>query len=387
MNLSGRESFLELHLGLYRLDYSPKNLDEPLLLAAMLDQQRPLERRLMLAAFLLDLNNDEARQFVGECLSGKHGEEAKQDATFAVAEPGLTWREEKIVELLTLGARKPYDDAAWGALCRRAGELKMEAAVEPLIAVLRRRPNDGEAALALGEIGDRRAIPILMKTIESEGGIQPFHVYALRDLQAPGLPDILIRQLTPRGLEAASNDLQLGPDGIVSMLGDLGAKEAVAPLEQLLKTSTNEELNGAIRITLARLTASDRKDLAERLLRLAETAQGSSERWSALQRVGETGQRWAVPRLVRIVQKSTDSSVIHNAISEIGELGGNEAVAGLVELLDYDFSHVPRSEMESKGRLATNFNPLVCDALGNATGEDFGRDPAAWHRYLKEASH
>jgi hypothetical protein len=44
MGLSGNETFVELYLGIYRIYYAAENEDEPVLLAAMLDQKRPLER-------------------------------------------------------------------------------------------------------------------------------------------------------------------------------------------------------------------------------------------------------------------------------------------------------------------------------------------------------
>ena len=171
------------------------------------------------------------------------------------------------------------------------------------------------------------------------------------------------------------------------------------PNEELVKDVrdvTPRDLDGIDAVMhLAAISNDPMGDLDEQLTRdvnfhgsvhMAETAKSPAEGWSALQHVGSTGQQWAVPRLLRIAKTSTNSSVIHNAISEIGELGGDEAVKGLVELFDHDFSHVPRSEMESKGRLQTNFNPIVCSALTIATGENSGRNPDAWRRYLTEAS-
>jgi HEAT repeat protein len=302
-------------------------------------------------------------------LSGQHGAKSKQDAAFVLVSEDLNWREQQIVRLLKLGSRADEYDASWDAICRRAGELKLADAVDPLIAILRRRPSDGEAALALGEIGDRRAIPVLLKTIESNGHIQEFHIYALRDLGAPALPDILIRHL---------DDYKC-----VDMLGDLNAKEAIEPLKKTLSTSKDEYLNSKIRLTLVRLNATDRKDLAEQLIQIAETAKTSEERWSAIQHVSATGQRWTIARLLKIAKTSADSSVVYSAIEAIGELGGDEAVAGLISLFDHDFSHALQFSKLPDDKNSTNYDVFISLALKAATGDDLGNDVQAWHRYPK----
>jgi hypothetical protein len=369
LNLSGQETFVELHLGTYRIDYTAEHKDESVLLAAMLDQRRPLERRLCLAGFLLDLNNEQARQLVEQCLNGRHGAKAKQDAAFALVSEDLNWRQLQILRLLKLGARAEDYDAAWDALCRRAGELKLADAVDSLIAILRRRPTDDEAALALGEIGNRRAIPVLLNTVESNGRVQEFHMYALRDLGAPSLPDILMRHL---------DDYKC-----VEMLGDLNAKEAIEPLKKSLLSSHDEYLKSKIRLTLARLSATDRKDLAERLMQTAETANTAEERWSAIQHVSATGQRSVVARLLKIATTNTDASVVHSAIESLGELGGDQAIAGLISLFDHDFSRAPQFSKLPHDKNSTNYDVFIALALKAATGDDLGNDVQAWKRNHK----
>jgi len=381
---AGNITFVELYLGIYRLNYTAEKKDEPVLLAAMLDKARPFERRLCLAAFLVDLNNEEAQGLIEACLSGKHGAEAKEAAALVLVEEGLSWRHRRIVRLLKVGARAGQYDVAWDALCRRAGELKLEEAVEPLIAVLRRRPTDGEAALALGQIGDRRAIPILLQTIEHDGGVQLYHMLALQELEAPGLADILIRHLNETSLSVASSDAPFGMGyECIRVLGDLDAKEAIEPLKKLLATSHDENVNEEIRLTLARLTAANRKELAERLLEIAETpptrADDGVERVSAVEQVGATGQRWAIPRLLKLAKTSADLSMVQSAIGTIGRLGGHDAVAALVPLLDHDFSHSPQKDAK---RQDVDYDGIVASALRAATGENFGNDAQAWRRFL-----
>jgi HEAT repeat protein len=198
------------------------------------------------------------------------------------------------------------------------------------------------------------------------------------------LPAILIQHLDEVSLNVGSNQspFGVGPE-CIDVLADLGAKEAIEPLQKLLATSKDEDLNNSIRLALTRLTVANKKDLAKRLMQIAETANTSSERRSALDHVGPTGQRWTVPRLLTIAKTSTNSSVIHGAITEIGELGGDEAVAGLITLFDHDFSHVPRSEMRRKGEEWSDFDPIVAIALKTATGEALGNDAQAWRGYLK----
>jgi hypothetical protein len=230
--LSGLETFVELYLRPLRQTYTAQGKDEQVLLAAMEDKGRTLERRLCIASFLLDLDNQQARAFVVKCLDGEHGAVGKKNAPFVLAcednDQDLTWRKQQILRLIKLDDRGASYDAAWDAICQRAGELKLVQAVEPLIDILRHRPDDREAALALGRIGDRRATPRLLETVEHKGHIQEGQMYALQMLGAPELPTILLRHLDHYPC--------------IDLLGDLGAKESIEPLKKIVAQSNDAYL-------------------------------------------------------------------------------------------------------------------------------------------------
>jgi HEAT repeat protein len=371
-NLGGFEKFVELHLGSLRRRYVADGRDESALLTAMRDERRPIERRLCVASFLLDLGNESAQRFVESCLTGKHGVQARDEAIFVLVEEDLRadpeWRRKHILRMVSLGARRPGYDNAWDALCTRISEWKMAEAVDPLIGVLRRTPTDREAALALGKLGDPRAVPILVETIEHHGRIQEFHMYALRYLNAPQLPGVLLKHV---------DDYRC-----MKMLADLDVKEAIEPLQRLLATSADEYRRSKARLALARLAAYDEKDRAERLIQLFDNAKTGEERYSAIRYVGPTRQRWAVPKLLSIARTSRDSSVVVSAIEALGQVGGEEATAGLVSLFDHDFSHVPppgKPTRVERGR----FDVFIIFALRKTTGKDFGNDVQAWRTCLE----
>jgi HEAT repeat protein len=371
----GDPPLVQTHLGIYRLHYSADNGDEPALLAAMLDEERSLDRRLLLASFLLDLNNERARQLIVECLDGQHGDEMRTEATYAlVNEEALPWRHRQIVRLLEQGRSTENYDAAWDALCNRAGELKLTEAVDTLIAALRRHPGDGDASSALAAIGETRAIPVILPAIGSdnpqdpfrEEGVHEIHLYALQKLNAPQLPAILLKHL----------DDPL----CVDMLADLGLVEAVEPLTQKLAESQDDGLKRAIRSAVFRLTAGSRHDLADRLLQVIEASPTLVDMPSAIAHVAATGQQWAIPRLAAIAKSTDDYSTVHASILAIGRLGGDGAVTELLAMVDHDFSHVRLPAKRNPAEDRTYFHPLIAIALRDATGDDLGRDPQAWRQ-------
>ena len=375
INGSGFELFTETNLWEIRHNYTAAKRDEPALMAAMTDPQRSVERQLCVASFLLDLNNREAQAFVVKCLDGKLGDTARQNAAFVLVQEDeskeLTWRQQEIVKRIEVGDRGRGFDRSWGLFCSRAGDLKLQQAVDPLIGILRRRPDDREAAFALGGIGDRRATAILLETVESGDAIRDGQMWALFLLRAPELPKILLRHLDNH-------------DGI-KMLADLGAKEAIGPLEKLMATTNDAEVKGNVRLALARLSATDQKDLAQRLLQIVHTAASDSERTSAIEHIGPTGQRWAVPELLKIAQTGGSWSLVFSTINALGQLGGDQAVAGLVALFDHDFSaQLPRQEQDRMGSDEPLFHRSIGWALKSATGKEFGTDVKAWRKYVNK---
>ena len=273
-------TFIQLYLWDIRHKYVAKRKDEPVLLAAMLDQKRPIERRLCLASFLLDLKNEQARAFVVKCLDGEQGETANLNAPFVLVSADdaaeQSWRQQQVLRLIELGKGDNFHDWGWDAICHRAGELKLQQAVDPLMRFLRNHPNDLSVPPALGQIGDKRAIPVLLDTIERGDDVQEGHMYALRKLGAPELPGVLLRHL---------DNYQC-----IDLLADLDAKQAIEPLQKLVASSKSAYPKSNAPLALARLSATDKKDLAERLMQIAESASTSEERWSAINHVGPTGQ-------------------------------------------------------------------------------------------------
>src|SRR5262245_19356956 len=304
----GGTPFVQANLWRFRRKYSAVKRDEPALLAAMIDENRPVERRLCVASFLLDLDNKDAQSFVVKCLDGELGDAAKQGAGFVLVQEDdskeFTWRRQQIVKRIEVRDEDDRrDDEAWSAMCYRAGDLKLKEAVDPLIALLHRRPYNRDAALALGSIGDPRAIPILLETVELNGGIHEGPMYALQWLKAPELPKILLRHLENYKC--------------VQILGDIDAKEAIEPLEKLMTAAEGSDLKCAARLALAKLSATDQKDLARRLMEIARTSKDDYERAEAIEHVGPTGERSLVPELLAIAKSGKTTIIVFYSVQAI----------------------------------------------------------------------
>jgi len=184
-------------------------------------------------------------------------------------------------------------------------------------------------------------------------------------LKAPQVPDILLRHLEHHIC--------------IVLLGELGVKEAIVPLNRYLATSTDDFNKSAARLALARILATDQQDLAIRLMQIIETAEINSEKYIAIEHLGATKQRWVVPKLLALAKTCNDGHTIYQSTRTISELGGDEAVAGLVGLLDHDFSRVPP---DAKSQPYDTHRHIIW-ALQRAMGKDFSKDLQAWRNLLK----
>ncbi|MCX5684925.1 MAG: HEAT repeat domain-containing protein, partial [Planctomycetota bacterium] len=80
-------------------------------------------------------------------------------------------------------------------ICWEMGFMKEKKAVGALIQVLERQPRAQGAAFALGEIGDMRAVPILMKRLQDGPDDEDRAVTALGKLRYKPAVPILLREL------------------------------------------------------------------------------------------------------------------------------------------------------------------------------------------------
>jgi HEAT repeat protein len=118
------------------------------------------------------------------------------------------------------------------------GEIGDAKAVEPLIEVLEKGADDdvrGLAALALGHIGDTRAIEPLIKSLEDED-VRSNAAWALVKIGEPAVKSLI---------EVVNNISLLFREDAVRALGEIGDKRAIEPLNKALKDKDPEVCQAA----------------------------------------------------------------------------------------------------------------------------------------------
>ena len=200
--------------------YACKKEHLPAWKACMLDEGRSMYARLCAVYFLLEHDDEEARAFITSQIASKNlryrHNAAKIVQMHVGDDPKKQWGIGILLKLLEDGSvdgpsgrwRSPRgdypegdrDDAIFTPLddiCRSFGFMKHQQAVPGLIAVLQRRPATWGAATALGEIGDQRGAPILLRVLEDRSGWGDSEVEALGQLKYTNAVPALIAAAGP----------------------------------------------------------------------------------------------------------------------------------------------------------------------------------------------
>lgn len=102
------------------------------------------------------------------------------------------------------------------------------------------------AAVALGELGDPRAVPALIETLRDENA-------DVREHAASALRELGDRQAVPALLEALKDEDAVVREHVATALGKLGDKRAVQPLNQALQKEQNHVVQEHIISALKKL--------------------------------------------------------------------------------------------------------------------------------------
>ena len=269
--------------------YRPQQADVPQLLVAMRDPSIDMPARLCVARFLLDLNLDEARRFVHDRLFGDD-RSAMNNAAYALLDyadedPKKTWAMDQMVQaiqddrLIFQGSTTPGSDEgseAFEDFCRCLGRARYEKADAALLNALERHPDSDGAAAALADLGDKRAVPIIIRGYESSANKQNL-VLDLGKLNTPEAVDFLVAHLDQMYAAEA--------------LANTHSPKALPALRAFLERQETRENNSraswwpsATRVAIARL---DSDHPAEALMRIvdnpAEDGEARSDALLALQ--------------------------------------------------------------------------------------------------------
>jgi HEAT repeat protein len=221
----------------------------------------------------------------------------------------------------TLMERGPVKDGAKAAATARVlaemGKAGRPEAFDALIAGLAVGGSAGwECAKALGEIGDRRAVEPLLKSLE--GGAQAAVIDALGKLGDPRAVEPILAKLP---------DKSPGTRGAAARsLAKLGDKRAVEPLIRLL-----EDKDAEMRCVAAEAlgTLRDRRATAPLLALLGDKGFGVPRR--ALLALGKIGDPAAVEPLLALLEKD---ELAEPAAAALGEIGDRRAVEPLIKAVE-----------------------------------------------------
>lgn len=378
--------------------------DTAKLIDVMNDEARDHVIRLCCARYLLDLENARARQFVSQGLQSRDvhtlhnsAEALRSHVARAAGERRkVDWGCEQIVALIkTDRLLEPYaeqirkgesfsiESRSWysetfNELCRAVGEAKYRPAVPVLAEILGRIPDSGDAAWALGEIGDASVILALLKTMkDTDGDLRPEWVEALGRLHAKEAVPAIVRYVESDG----EPQHQLAEERLciaANALGRIADPHAIAPLKAAVaRWDAGAHQTIAARIALANL---DSTDAVVALLALLESSKESYPQLQVIWALGEHPDAREVAPLLELARWSPHVYVRVHAIRTLGAIGGARVVEGLVGLFQVDFEPL-RSQKDFK--VFPDFPGEIADALRAASGEKFGDKPGEWRAWLR----
>lgn len=409
--------------------YVPRPADVPVLMEAMRNEVLDMPARLCVARFLLELDSEEARTFVAQHLDSADNACLHNAAAVLIQYVGTdvskTWGVDQMLRALEddrlfrtpAGARvsaqeserrkthvvmrdkrpvppdSPYlyrarEDVWSGAFdrfCRSLGRMRCKRAVPVLINALARRPHYPDAALALGEIGDTAAVPILLETLEQEEVYYRWHADEgqweirqgtknIRLAQARALGRLRCKAAVPILIEYLKKDPE---EDLVAALGDIGDDRAVKLLRGYLEGEPSAQTRSVLRCALLKIEVDDPKELAESLLAMLTE---DKEPWVIVRELERLEDPRAVDPLLHLARTSSDQYLRLRCIKALGNIGGRKAIRGLVSLFDEDYRGLP---VGMGGDPVDHFHRAIGEALQIATGQTFGADADAWRVWLK----
>jgi HEAT repeat protein len=285
-----------------------------------------------------------------------------------------------------------------GDICRGLGSVKEANAVPALIKMVERQPELGRASWAiqaLGEIGDARAIPVLMAHWQAGLGEEHSLIGALGKLKCREAVPLLIARL-----ETAPNSRQqmdaTPTEVILEALLAIGAKEAIPAIENAAawtahadpieppQTDFSPEDKAAARRVLIQLRDQDPVPGLFALLEEAPNDAWEGQTGPIMRALAKQTDDRVVERFGEIARTSKSAACRQAAIFCLKRMGYRRALVELASLLDErfppeltDWFKVPESDRP------TYFPGLLVDCLKRATNQDFGTDSEQWKQWIE----
>jgi HEAT repeat protein len=403
-DLLGNQSPFELQV-YYRLsgvllNYRYQPAHAPAWTALLRDERASIYGRLCAAYFLLD-QDKEARRFVNRRAHGqnlRHRYNAAKVVQRVAGRAGTkAWAIDLLIALIDSGSLDgsgvltspsgnypdgDRDDILFSPLndiCWAFGHMKVARAVPALIGVLKRRPKTGGAAFALGEIGDPRGVPVLMRMLESDSGYEDREVTALGQLRhRPALPILIKRLNNPRSTFSGLDVLQAKK--ILEAIGAIGDQSAVDPIRSYLRGNHPKKAMAVARRVLVQL---EQPDPVPALVALLNSEKYEPERADILRALSKYRSRLTIQTLTKTATGSPSAFLRREAIEALAAIGNRSALLGLTDALTAPFDGLTAEwGWKIPPDFATYFPSLILGILEAKTGRKLGTDAQIWREWI-----
>ncbi len=257
------------------------------------------------------------------------------------------------------------------------GRKKCARGVPALLDRVRSHPADRYIINSLAEIGDERAIPVLMEclleriTLEyDETGLLPGLILAMGRLKAKAAVPVLLDHL--EHVESVQS---------LEMVGDA---RAIPHLRRLVSAggrlpgASGEDNRASERLFRARLALAvlEPGDVIPRLCALfRDSALDGFQRSTVVYYLRDRGDTRAIPFLKQSIDDDPDGYVTLACIQVLGHLRSPEAVETLIACLSTQFK---KSAIGKGGDGHEFYIYWAAEGLRHLTGQDFKEDAAAW---------
>ena len=265
-----------------------------------------------------------------------------------------------------------------------------------------------DAAVALGEIGDERAVEPLIEALKDK-------IASVRRAAAQALGEIGDKHAVRPLIQMLKDRSVLARRASVEALGKIGDKRVVEPLIKVLRDENHSVCKAAAE-ALRRITGKDfgtdygrwrrwwRRQVAQEKEALGGTGKAQKEdrvsslikqlndrdwrvRCRAVEMLGKIGDRRAVESLIMVLRLGQGEYIREVAAQVLGRIGDRRAVEPLIKALKDRSRHIRRRAAQALGKIGDKsaVAPLIealadgdsevrksaAEALSRITGEDF----------------
>jgi HEAT repeat protein len=274
-----------------------------------------------------------------------------------------------------------------GDLTLALGYLKCTNAVPFLIEMARKTNGRRGPIMALGQLGDPRAIPLMIDLVKQKGPTAKYESGSiledalLRPVEA--LASLRAKEAVPVLIEYIQH-----PD-VIEALQDIGDARAIPPLQNLIlskgkieKTAVSNDPDlvqhrlAAARIAVASL---DPKDRTARLCELLTDALFDEfQRRAVVWRLADQPDPRAIPFLAGAIKTDKSGAVVNQAITVLAVFKYKAAVDALIASFDADF----QGKQDWKRAYSPEmFQDNIAGSLHSLTGQPIGADKAQWSNW------